>query len=101
MYMQYIQHSYQEPQSWVRNAAWELFATRVHTHTHTYIQKKKIHPLFSAPCPSRQPLLQMQLLFSLQTTCYLGHQLCLFVKQNQPFVSPLGQRTSFPVHVTG
>lgn len=54
-----------------------------HPGPHTYRKKegkKKKHPLFPAPCPSRQPQLQTQLLFSLQTTCYLGCQLCLFVK---------------------
>lgn len=51
------------------------------THTHTYYRgKKKTTPCSPAPCPSRQ--LQTQLLFSLQTTCYLGRQLCLFVKNS-------------------
>lgn len=40
--------------SWGRNAAWELVATWLHTHTH----------LFPSPCPSRLLQLQTQLLFS-------------------------------------
>lgn len=48
MYIQHVQlsHAYREPPSWVRNAAWELFTTRVHAHTHTE-QKKTTPPV---PC---------------------------------------------------
>lgn len=50
-----------------------------HSHTHTHTEK--ILPRYPLSRPE-QPQLQAQLLFSLQTTCSLVCQLCLFVKMS-------------------
>lgn len=55
------------------------------------MHNKKNNPCSPAPCPSRQPQLQTQLLFSMQTTGYLGCQLCLVVKLSPRVCAPLVQ----------
>lgn len=39
-----VLHAYQKPPSWVRNAAWELFTTRVHVCKQTRTHRRKKHP---------------------------------------------------------
>ena len=68
----------------------------MHTHIRMPTEKEKNLPLFPAPCPSRQPQLQTQLLFSLQTTCYLG---CQKARDGIRWYRLL-QKSSVPLQVT-
>lgn len=62
--------------------------------------EEKNTPVPPIPCTSRQPQLQPQLLFSLQTTGHLGCQLCLVVWMSPSCFVSLSHRLSLPLQYT-